>query len=107
MKKGKESEYKNKDQQRSQQWPQGRGVREFIRILKLCRRSSISQVSQAVAQALEYGCVHADGVELCLHQLLSPERSFSALKLVDQPSWATVGTQPLNLGLYEQLLEQV
>jgi transposase len=89
------------------QWPEGRGVREFVRILKLCRNYSVTQVSQAVAQALDYGCVHADGVELCLRQLLSSETPVSALGLVHQPSWASVGMQPLNLGLYDQLLEKV
>ena len=94
------------DQLRSQ-WPEGRGVREFVRILNLCRHHPVTQVSQAIAQALDYGCVHADGVELCLHQLLNPQGPVSALRWAHQPNWATVGMQPLNLGLYDQLLERV
>jgi hypothetical protein len=89
------------------QWPEGRGVREFVRILKLCNDHPIERVAEAVGQAMAYGCVHTDGVKLCLRQLLNPEMAIPTLSLVDQASWARVGMQPLDLGLYEQLLEQV
>ncbi|MFQ6101920.1 MAG: hypothetical protein ACE5OS_11905 [Anaerolineae bacterium] len=52
------------------QWPDGRGVREFVRILKLHQNYPADLVTQAVEQALAYGCAHVDGVKLCLHQLL-------------------------------------
>lgn len=89
------------------QWPEGRGVREFVRILKLCNDHPMELVAEAVGQAMAYGCVHTDGVKLCLRQLLNPEMAIPTLSLVDQASWARVGMQPLDLGLYEQLLEQV
>jgi len=44
---------------------EGRGVREFVRILKLHRDHPAPLVEQAIAQALDYGCAHADGVRLC------------------------------------------
>jgi len=85
----------------------GHGIREFVRILKLHRDYPADLVKQAVEQALEYGCAHADGVELCLRQLLTPEGSVPSLTLADLPTWAAVGTQPLDLGSYDRLLERV
>jgi transposase len=90
-----------------QQWPDGRGVREFIAILKLCGEHPMSVVEQSVQQALEYGCAHADGVALCLRQLTSPQRPISALDLGDYPAWALVGVQAPNLQCYDQLLVKV
>lgn len=85
----------------------GHGIREFVRILKLHRDYPADLVKQAVEQALEYGGAHADGVELCLRQLLTPEGSVPSLTLADLPTWAAVGTQPLDLGSYDRLLERV
>ena len=89
-----------------EQWPEGRGVREFVRILKLHGQHPTQVVQQAVEQALTYGCVHADGVELCLHQSLHPDRPAIALDLADQPRLVSVGAQPPDLACYEQLLER-
>lgn len=89
------------------QWPDGRGVREFIAILKLCAEHPVALVEEAVQQALEYGCAHADGVELCLRQLISPQRQAPALDLSDHPVWASVGAQSPNLQRYDQLLAKV
>lgn len=90
-----------------EQWPDGRGVREFIGILKLCRQHPASLVEQAIAEALEHGCVHADGVELCLRHLLTPDVHPSTLDLSDRPAWAAVGAQPVDLQSYDRLLERV
>lgn len=89
------------------QWPEGRGVREFLRILKLHRDHPAHLVAQAVAQALEYGCVHADGVHLCLRQLTNPEMPISPIDLADWPQLVTVGPQAPDLACYDQLLEKV
>jgi len=83
------------------------GVREFVRVLKLHRDHPAKLVARAVEQALAYGCAHADGVELCLHQLSNPEAPVPSLNLVDQPSWASVGEQPPDLNCYDQLLERM
>ena len=77
------------------------------RVLKLHRDHPARMVTQAVEQALEYGCIHADGVELCLRQLLAPDAPPISLSWVDLPQWAAVGEQPPNLKCYDQLLEGV
>ena len=51
----------------------GQAIREFVRILDLHRQYPASAVAAAIEQALAYGCIHADGVELCLRQHLQPE----------------------------------
>ncbi len=84
----------------------GQGIREFVRVLKLHRDHPAELVAQAVEQALAYGCVHADGVELCLRQLVAPEASVPSLTLADLPSWAQVGQQSPDLDCYNQLLER-
>jgi hypothetical protein len=85
----------------------GQSIREFVRVLKLHRDHPAKLVAQAIEQALEYGCVHADGVKLCLRQLLKPETPMRSLSLADLPQWASVGEQPPDLTRYDQLLERV
>ncbi len=88
-------------------WPDGRGIREFIRVLSLHRNHPAELIEQAVNQALVYHCAHADGVELCLRQLLHPEPTFSSLDLRDHPRLVAVGSQAIDLTRYDQLLEGV
>ena len=85
----------------------GHAVREFVRILNLHKEHPAGLVAQAIEQALEYGCVHADGVTLCLHQLLAPEQPISSLNWNEPPSWAGVGAQDPDLACYDRLLEEV
>ena len=87
-----------------QQWPEGRGVREFIQVLQLHRDHPARLIEQAVEQALQYHCAHRDGVKLCLQQLLQPEPELTQLDLTDQPRLLTVGHQPVQLSCYDQLL---
>ena len=89
--------------------PDGRGIREFVRILKLHQLHRPEQVEQAVEKALVHGCIHADGVELCLRQLLRPDQPASPLSWgkQSQPEWAGIGEQQPDLGCYEQLLHRV
>jgi len=89
------------------QWPDGRGVREFVRILKLHRDYPADLVAQAIGQALEYGCAHADGVRLCLRQLMNPELPVSPIDLTRWPELVGVGTQAPDLRCYDQLLERM
>ena len=88
-------------------WPDGRGVREFVRILKLHQDHPADLVAQAIEQALEYGCAHADGVQLCLRQLMHPESPVSSIDLAKWPQLGAVGTQAPDLQCYDQLLEEV
>jgi hypothetical protein len=88
-------------------WPDGRGIREFVRILKLHQDHPANLVSRAIGQALEYGCVHADGVQLCLRQLMRPESPVSPVDLAQWPQLVPVGAQEPDLQRYDQLLEGV
>src|SRR5579864_7419975 len=54
------------------QWPEGRGVREFVQVLQLHTTYPADLLEQAIALALSFGCVHYEGVRLCLNQLLMP-----------------------------------
>jgi transposase len=91
-------------QQLREQWPDGRGVREFVRILNLHREHPAEAVQQAVKQALEYGCPHADGVTLCLRQLTEPDPMLLSLDLTDHPELLAVATEAPSLECYDQLL---
>jgi transposase len=85
------------------------GIREFIKILKLHHDHPVQQVEQAVQMALEYGCAHLEGVQLCLHQLCHPEKAMPPLDLCGHPRLADVaevGHQPVDLHCYDSLLEQ-
>jgi transposase len=84
--------------------PEGEGVRQFIRILRLHQQHPAELIEQAVTLALEYHCIHADGVELCLRQLLHPEPASVSMDLSHLPKLQTVGQQPVRLSHYDQLL---
>jgi len=89
------------------QQPDGLGLREFIRILRLHQDHPADQIAQAITLALGYGCPHLDGVTLCLRQVQDgpsgpPTRP---VDLSHQPQLAHIGTQPLDLHCYDQLLE--
>jgi len=79
-------------------------IREFVRILKLLKQHPIEEVEEAMDLALTYGCVHYDGVQLCLRQVQHPEVCPAALDLAQQPHLQAAGTQTINLREYEQLL---
>ena len=87
-----------------ERWPDGRGVREFIAILKLHQEHPAERIEQAVRMALELGATHLDGVQLCLRQLQEPAPKPSPLDLSDHPRLAQMGNQPVNLQQYDQLL---
>jgi hypothetical protein len=80
------------------------GTREFVRILRLLKQHPIEEVEEAMSTALQHGCVHLDGVQLCLHQLQHPEANPTALDLAQRPHLQTAGTQAIDLRTYEQLL---
>ena len=60
--------------------------------------------TEAVTLALQYHCPHADGVELCLRQLLQPELNPPSLDLSQHPTLQGVGQQPISVSSYNQLL---
>jgi len=87
-------------------WPDGRGIREFIDILQLHKQHSPDLIAQALREALNYSCVHYEGVLLCLNQLLTPSNRPSALDLSAQglSHLQQAGSQPLNLQQYDLLI---
>jgi hypothetical protein len=86
------------------QWPEGEGVREFIKVLQLHQNHSPALIEEAIAQALAYGCIHAEGVKLCLHQLSQTEPEIARVALDHQPALQEIGQQAANVSLYNQLL---
>ena len=86
------------------QWPDGRGVREFVRVLKLHQDYPDNLVAQAVTQALAYGCAHTDGVKLCLHQMMNLETPMLPMDVTDWPELSGVGSQLPDVTCYDQLL---
>jgi transposase len=95
-----------------EKWPEGRGVQEFIRILQLHHHYEAGLIEQAIEQALTYGCVHLDGVQYCLHQVMETtptdpgeERNYQPSELPTRPDLEALGNQPVDLSRYEQLLK--
>jgi len=88
-----------------ERWPEGGcGIQEFIRVLRLHEDYPAPLVQQAIEQALAYGCPHLDGVLHCLHQLTSSDEAPTSLQLAEHSHLQAVGTQPIDLRQYEQLL---
>jgi transposase len=87
----------------------GQAIREFVRILALHQHYPAAAVEAAIEQALVYGCIHADGVELCLRQHLHPEVSPPPLDLTAQPKLLAVAPPASGpqLHCYEQLLQHL
>ncbi|GAC1664302.1 MAG: IS21 family transposase [Ktedonobacteraceae bacterium] len=85
-------------------WPEGRGVQEFIRILRLHEEHPTALVQQAIEQALAYGSVHLDGVVYCLHHLISENVVPASKEVTDHLDVHAFGNQPIDLRQYEQLL---
>jgi hypothetical protein len=84
--------------------PEGAGVPEFVRILRLHRDHPAPLVEQAITRALASRCAHLDGVRLWLHQLEHPETPLPALDLSDRPRLAALHQAPVDLRRYEALL---
>ncbi len=87
-------------------WPDGRGVREFVQILQLHKEYPASLIEQALSAALEFGCVHYEGVRLCLNQLLMPRQLPLPLELEGTAlsQLQHSGTQAVDLQAYDQLI---
>ena len=81
-----------------------RGLREFLSILALHKDHPPERMVQAIQAALALGAVHLDGVQLCLHQLSTPQALPVALDLTGHDRLAGIGEQPVNLGQYDTLL---
>lgn len=82
----------------------GPGLRMFIAVLQLHQHYPAPLIAQAISEALALGAIHLEGVRLCLHQLQAPDALPPSLELAHQPQLAQIGTQPLDLTRYDQLL---
>jgi hypothetical protein len=87
-----------------ERWPDGQGVREFVRVLRLLSDYPAALLEQAIGQALDYGCLDVDGVRLCLHHLQHSDQLPATLDLSQHPQLSTIGTQPIDLMAYQRLL---
>ena len=88
-----------------EQWPEsGRGVQEFVRVLRLHEDYPAHLVQQAIEQALASGCPHLDGVLHSLHQLTAEPPAALRLSQAESASWPAIGNQPIDLQQYERLL---
>ncbi len=85
-------------------WPDGRGIREFVRVLQLHQSHSPELIEKAIHQALDYGSLHFDGIALCLQQLSRPEPDLGRLDLKAHPNLEQIGCQEADLAGYNQLL---
>ncbi len=87
-------------------WPDGRGIREFVQILQLHKDYPPHRIEQALSAALDFGCVHYEGVRLCLNQLLLPKQLPLPLDLEGTPlsQLQPSGAQPVDLQAYDQLI---
>lgn len=85
-----------------EKWPQGHGVQEFVRILKLHKDHSQRQLEEAIELALHYNCTHLEGVEFCLRELNQPPAVLpGALNLAHLPHFEQVVYQAVDLKKYE------
>jgi len=84
--------------------PDGKGLREFLAILKLHEDHAPEAMTKAIQMALELGAVHLDGVRLCLHQSHSEQEMPLPLDLSSRSRLAGIGEQPVNLRQYDALL---
>jgi transposase len=85
--------------------PDGQGIREFIAILKLHQAYPANLVEQAIDLAVHSTMFSLDGVKYHLQQLLCPLPSTLPLDMSHRPQLADIGRQPVDLQIYNQLLE--
>ena len=82
----------------------GPGLRMFIAVLQLHQHYAAPLIAHAITEALALGVLHVDGIRLCIHQIQEPTVPPPSLDLTHQPDLAQIGTQPLSLACYDQLL---
>lgn len=87
-------------------WPEGRGTKEFVQVLRLHQQYSALEIEQAVEAALNYGCAHFDGVKHCLQHLGKSADPRPLLDLTERPHLANVVNQPVDLASYDRLVER-
>lgn len=87
-----------------ERWPDGRGLREFIAILKLHREHPAHEVERAISACLKQGPPCLDSIRLHLRRKRVPELLASPLDLAGRPKLQGLGEQPVRLTQYDRLL---
>ena len=87
-----------------ERWPDGRGLREFITILKLHREHPEREVEQAIRACLKLGAPRLDSIQLHLRRERVSESLVMPLDLEGRPKLQGIGEQPVSLGQYDRLL---
>jgi len=87
-----------------ERWPDGRGLREFIAILKLHRGHPAHEVEQAIRACLKLGAPRLDSIQLHLRRERVSESLVMPLDLAGRPKLQGIGEQPVSLGQYDRLL---
>jgi hypothetical protein len=88
----------------SAQQKESRAIRTLVEILMMHQTQPAELIEQAVAQALADRIAHLEGITFCLNRLLDPTPVVAPLTLDDRPELQEIGTQPMNLERYNQLL---
>ncbi len=88
-----------------ERWPEGRGLREFIAILKLHQEHPAEQMEKAIRTVLQHGVPNLDSIQLLLRRGRTSEASASPLDLAGYPRLQGIGEQPVVLEQYDRLLE--
>jgi hypothetical protein len=87
-----------------ERWPDGRGLREFIAILKLHREHPTQEVEQAIRACLKHGTPYLDSIRLQLRCKREAKPLANPLDPADCPQRGSIGEQPVRLGQYNRLL---
>ena len=86
----------------------GRGVREFVRILRLLEKHSMNALTVVVKEALDLGAISRDAIELILHTHNQPASLAAPLDPAKLPVQALLAASDAaltpNIHLYDTLL---
>ncbi len=88
-----------------ERWPEGRGLRDFIAVLKLHQEFPAEQMEKAIRTALKQGVPNLDSIQLLLRRGRSTEPATKPLDLAGHPRLQGIGEQPITLEQYDRLLE--
>lgn len=86
--------------------PEGRGTREFIRVLGLHKEFSAEQIEVAVAQAIEYRAYGYDALKNLLVQLNTPTQTPGPLDLTGREHLAAAAVGDFKPDQYDALLKE-
>ena len=86
-----------------ERYPDGQGVKEWVRILTLKEQVGEQRLGEALELALSYRCVGLDAVRHLLHQMENPWQQPLPLVALS-PGLAAFAVSPRDLSQYNRLL---